>query len=266
MAVARVKFSVAIAVGLLTLACAAGGKAQTASRPAEVKISSASEAYAALVSTDWGRRDAAQRFLMTMPAEERENVEKALFKTNDPEAEARLTAVAVHLYLKGETSLVGESGLLGITLSQETLAQESDGRILAAIAITDLQPGFPAAEVLQAGDRIIALNDIPFSTDTTIASFRETVMRVKAGTSIKLTIKRGAEVRDVMVKLAAAPEGGTAALMEFIQQRTEKIEAYRARLREMKAGHSMLPPSGGEPINIGEMVIPETVGPIRFKY
>ena len=198
-------------------------------------------------------RDAAQRYLMKQTPPERETVERLLIKTGDPEVIGRLSAIAVHLYLKGETPFEGSAGMLGVSLSAEV--SETDKDTPFYIAITDISPGFPAAEVLQVGDRIFALDGARFTEDMNITAFRTAVMANKPGSSVVLSIDRAGVKKDVRVKLDGVPDQGTAALMEFVQQRNDKAEVYKQRLLQLRGGLSMAAPATNSPLR-GPRIVP----------
>jgi uncharacterized protein YxeA len=212
------------------------------SRPAataplvEITVDPKELAYEALAGNDWMVRDEAQRWLMSQPASTREEVEKALMKTTDPEVKARLYAVVLHLFLKADTPFVGEAGLLGVSLSPEALDDDGTGRIQTVIGITSMLPGFPAAEVLREGDQILALNGAKFTEETTIDQFRTAVNGNRPGTYVRLTIKRDGVMQEVQVRLAGVPEAGTVALQDFIQRRNSKAELYMGVLHDKNDG------------------------------
>ncbi len=170
-------------------------------------------------------------FLLRQPATARADIESALCKATDPEAVTRLCRVAVHLYLKAETPLQGPAAILGIGLAMEPVRLGPRGDdFRMAVAVMALQPGFPAAEVLQPGDCLIALDSVPFTDDTTIDWFRQQINTMPAGRVLHLTILRGQQQLNVEVQLAGVPEEGVSAIAEYIHARNLKAAAYLDRL------------------------------------
>ena len=189
------------------------------------------QALAWLSSVQWSQRDAATTYLLRLPATARTDIESALRKASDAEAAARLRRIAVHLLLKGDTPLNGPAAVLGIALSLEPIRlgpHADDTRM--SVTVVELQPGFPAAETLQPGDRLIAIDSVPFTDDTTLESFRRQINTMTAGRVLHLTIVRGLEQMNVEVKLAGIPEEGMSAIAEYVLQRNKKAADYLARL------------------------------------
>jgi hypothetical protein len=211
-----------------------------------------------LKSAKYQEREEATQTLMRWPVQRRSEIEQALSKETDLEAITRLTRVAVHMMLKGHTSLDGPVSLLGITLTVEGWREGGDkdkdkdkdaGELRAAVVVTGVQPGFPAAEVLQAGDRIVAVDGKPFDAGFTFEDFRGLVGRQHAGTIMQMTVVRSGKAMRVGVRLAGLSEAEMMSVTEFVGQRLRQSAEY---VKSLKTGLSVAPAvikddSGPEP-------------------
>jgi len=193
-------------------------------------------ALAALGAAKYAQRDRAEHFLLQQPPDQLAAVEKALVATRDSEVLSRLTRVAMHLFLKARTRFAGPASLLGIGLSLDTVRLgPRDEDLRMAVVVTETQPGFPSAEVLRVGDRVIALNGEPFPLDMTFDSFRRHVNTTPPGTIIQLTVLRGRQPLQLSLRLAGVPEEGIIAVGEYVQQRAVAARAYVQQLRAAAA-------------------------------
>jgi hypothetical protein len=188
-------------------------------------------AIAQLNAPKYSIRDWAQHYLMQQSPDSLPVIEKALDSAGDAETAMRLSSVAMHLFLKGRTQFDGRASVLGISLGIETVRlgpHEGDER--TAVAVMDLQPGFPAAEVLRVGDRILMINNEPLPSDMTIESFRQHVNTAQPGTVIQLRVLRGRQQVAVSVRLAGVPEEGALAIQQFVHWRSAAAKAYLDQL------------------------------------
>jgi len=186
----------------------------------------------ALHGAKYQEREDATLALMRLSADRRSDVEHALSRETDVEAITRLTRVAVHLMLKAKTSLRGPVSLLGITLTVETLKLDpKDDDVRGAVVVTGVQPGFPAAEVLQAGDRIIAVDDRPFDSGFTFEDFRGLIGRRKAGSILQMTVLRHGSPFKAGVQLAGLTEAEMVSVSEFVGRRLAESAAYAEHLK-----------------------------------
>jgi hypothetical protein len=189
-----------------------------------------------LKSAKFAEREEATQALMRWPVERRSDIEDVLARETDMEVITRLTRVAVHLMLKSRTSLSGPVSLLGITLSVEVLpltGKERAEDLRSAVVVTGVQPGFPAAEVLQPGDRIVAADGKSFEAGFTFEDFRGLVGRKRAGTVLQVTVMRSGKEMRTGVRLAGLSEQEMLSVNEFVNQRLRDSAAY---VKSLKTG------------------------------
>ncbi|MCL2646175.1 MAG: PDZ domain-containing protein [Phycisphaerales bacterium] len=199
----------------------------------------------ALRSDQFHVREQASTKLLRLPPERLSEIEHALASETDAEAIARLTTVALHLYLKNPqiTPLQGKAGLLGISLSVEPRGtrgdmeegeQKVDPQARAgggAIVVIDIKPGFPAYEVLKPGDRILAIDDKPLTLGYSVDAFREKVSATMPGSFIPMTLLRGGKKINAQVQIAGLDRKGDDFILDFIEKRTRLANSYLSQLR-----------------------------------
>jgi len=207
-----------------------------AERPAPLAVPDLAKA---LSSANFAEREKAYTQLLRLPPARLTEIEEALRATKDDETIVRLTAVAQHVFLKQHTPLKGEIGLLGVSLNPEII-RDTQGEPQLVITILDTQPGFPAAEVLRPGDRLIAMNGKRFPLELTIEDFRRIINATPPGTQVQLTLRRGNTTEAVSVTVAAVDDAGTIALSEAIAQRRALATSYVARV-QAKANPATVP-------------------------
>lgn len=206
---------------------------EPAAQPAaEASDTTIDDLIARLKNPDYATREKASAEMLRLPTTALSRVEQALSLETDPEAASRLHAIAEHLFLKRETSLQGPVGLIGIMLNLEPvrLNPKHPDDLTMSIAVNKVQPGFPAAEVLQPGDRLVKINGQPFPLTTTVEGFRAMITGNRAGTVIPFTIIRGGRYMNVGVQLAGVPAGGN--IENFVDQRTQHLADYRAAMQD----------------------------------
>ena len=181
----------------------------------------------ALSSPDCSVREETTYTLLRLPSSQLSNIEMALARSTDDEEAMRLTRIALHLYLKQQTAMDGQAALLGIALNMEPVRLGKDNSELSmSVAVTETQPGFPAAEMLRPGDRLVAVEGRPFAPDTTLESFRQMINSQKPGTALTFTVFRSGRKIEASVRLAGAPEAGVAAISELVDKRNKATALY----------------------------------------
>lgn len=259
--ITRALIAVVLLLGLVTTSVevrsatpTAGGEAGNANGPsvavATPEPESSAQAIEQLGATEWAVRDAAQTYLLGQPAQQRSDIEQKLLRTEDPEVALRLQQIAIHLFLKAQTRFEGQASLLGISLYPEPIRMGARGDdVRMAITVMELQPGFPAAEILRAGDRIVGVNNRPFGIEMTVERFRQHVNTSQPGQQMNLLILRGKDEKRVNVTLAGVPEQGIASLSDYMQNRNLRARLYTQELVRRQ----------GE--KLAGVVIPDAVNP-----
>ena len=213
-------------------------------------------------SADYGTRDGATWALMKLSADHRPEIEAALARTSNEEAIARLEKVAVHLFMKAQTGFEGKTGLMGIRMSAEAVQLDPKNQVYqACIVVWKTQPGFPAAEVLQSADRLVAVNGTPFpmamdpdafkalmkgvglpyngddNITTLVDGFRKMVNVAGGGKELTFTVIRNGKALDVKVKLAGLgdEDSNPNLLGQMVDRRDQMAEEYRANLKTGRA-------------------------------
>lgn len=200
--------------------------------PAERGEKGMGELIKELDSADYATRESATDALMHCSADQRPAIEAALMKTTSREAIARLEKVAVHLYMKERTSLDGKVGLMGVSMSAELIQLDPKSQNFQnCIVVWKTQPGFPAAEELKPGDRLIALNGERFPADMSREEFRKAINVAGGGAVLTFTLVRDGKTMDARVKLAGLREEDVPFIMQIVETRDRIAEEYRASLR-----------------------------------
>lgn len=186
----------------------------------------------ALSSPQFTTREEATYTLLRLPTNQRPDVEAALARTTDAEAVARLTRVALHLFLKAQTSMEGTAALLGIAPNIEPVRLgKNNGDLRMSVAVGETQLGFPAAEQLRCGDRILAINGRNFTLDLTFEEFRQRINTQTPGTTLTFTVLRGGRQIVVPVRLVGLTEEQVSDITQYVHRRNEAAQAYLAALR-----------------------------------
>lgn len=203
-------------------------------------------------SSDYAAREAATEFLLRQPAHVVSDVQEQLKKEAQPETIARLTRVALHLYLKKSTPLAGgRACALGIALDLGTAKVGADER--AAIVVLQTQPGFPSAELLRVGDRIIAIDDRELPFGYRLENFVAQINSQPAGTTVTFQVLRGRRKLEIKVPLVSIEEPGQAELYAFIRKREEKSLEFIRQLETAAAGPVRFPGAEPAPPRPGEL-------------
>ncbi len=201
------------------------------------------------------REDATEKLLRLPPAR-LDDIAAALEKATDPEAIARLQAVAAHLYLKPRTlisqpSLMGlwfkdpAISLLGISYFLQDVQLNKDDLGTSHVAVvSNLEPGFPAAQMLRVGDRIFAFNGKSFPEDLDpLDGFPQLVRKFSPGDLVRVGILRAGQQMEVTVEMGGFA-GDDADLRTLIQTR---LEAAHRFLDTLKTGRPDSPVIGEGP-------------------
>ncbi|MCL2640244.1 MAG: PDZ domain-containing protein [Phycisphaerales bacterium] len=191
-------------------------------------------------SEDFRERERASDQLLRLPFERLSEIEHVLALETDAEVIARLTEVALHLYLKDPriTPLEGQAGLLGISLDIEP---RNGGW---AIIVMEAKPGFPAYEVLRAGDRILAIDEQVLGTGYSIEAFRERVSATAAGAFLNVTLLRDGKTFPAKVQVAGLEQKGDDFVMNFIERRARLGRLYLSQLRAGEKAAVLVIPDG----------------------
>lgn len=165
---------------------------------------------AALRAPQFEVRQDATTTLLRLSPDRLPEVRSALAAEEDVEASARLMQVAIHLFLKARTPLEGRASLLGIKLNLEPIRidHRKPDDLRMSVAVAELQPGYPAAQELRVGDRIIAIDGARFPIDMDIDQFRAQVTDRSPGRVLPFSIIRNGKQIEVPVQLAGLPAAG----------------------------------------------------------
>ncbi len=203
-----------------------------------------------LRASDYATREKGTVGLMGLGAEKLSEVEGALAKESDPEVIARLERVAVHLFMKARTGLQGDVGVLGISLQPSLVQLDAKSPAVAvSIMVVKTQPGFPAAEVLEPFDQVIAVNGERFFQEDASDSFRGKVNASAPGSVVRMTIVRDGKVMDVGVRVAGLAERDVPLFQAIVAKRDEIAREFLAALVTGGEKKPLLVAEGsGEPV------------------
>jgi hypothetical protein len=200
----------------------------------EVYAGSLKGLIAGVKSTRFEERENSQDRLMHLPASQLSELAQALMSETDPEGILRLTTVVSHLYLKARTPVGPQSGgepavsLLGIrfrpVIFRPDAKKPEDVRM--CIEVDQLQPGYPAAQELKEGDRIMEVDGKPFPLSTQDEEFKNIVRSHRPGSTMRCVVMRQGERVAVDVQLAALPAGTGDNITQAITQRDEALRNY----------------------------------------
>jgi len=168
----------------------------------------------ALGSLDFAERQQATQTLLRLSPNRLPEVRSALARETNAEAVARLTQVAAHLFMKARTPLEGTSAIMGVMFNPEVIRPDpKSAEMRFSIAVMDLLPGYPAAQDLRVGDRLIAVDgqrfpealaaEIDQEADMNIrALFTTMVSSHKPGSVVPFMVIRNGQQIEVSVQLA----------------------------------------------------------------
>jgi hypothetical protein len=232
---------------LLTACLAVAAASYAASPPASHRAGGVLEAPGSdvagwvhdLHSPIYKTREAATTALLRLPAARADEVNAALEKERDDEAFTRLLAVAVHLDVRKRMPKAGDLAMLGITLGLETVHLAGHAELSGAVAVNEVQPGFPAEEYLKPGDRLVALNGEAFPADMDVTSFRERISGSPPGSVLRFTLVRSGRLMNAAVPLAAVP--GNVPLTTFVDARRTEAQQFVDDHRRIASAPLVLP-------------------------
>jgi len=202
-----------------------------------------------LGSSDSRARDLASQKLMRLPPERLDDIRTALAQETDPEAIARLSSVAVHLFLKPRTMLARPSllgvwyqqdsvSLLGISFEVQTVkVNPNDTDAIPMTAVLTIEPGFPVAQSLFVGDRIFAINGERFPPDLVQSTFPAIIRQFPPGALLTLSILRDGKTFEVPVQMGALP----VAAVDMETAIEARKTAAREFLQSLKTGRPDFP-------------------------
>jgi predicted metalloprotease with PDZ domain len=163
-------------------------------------------------------------------------VESALRQAQDPETVARLKRVGLHLHLKAETGFQGPLALLGIAFSLEPVQIGVHGEPMMSAEVVYTEPGFPAAEALRSGDRLVGMGGKAFGITMSEDNFRARISGSEAGSVVKFMVIRNGRLMQLAVRLAAVP-AGVMDLQSYVDSRHASAAAYAsAEERSVRPG------------------------------
>jgi hypothetical protein len=188
-----------------------------------------------LSADTYAQRQAAERALLRQSPAILPQVEEALVASRDVEKTVRLRKIAAHLLLKIRNSRAGMP-LLGVSLGEsQTLVgtaragarvvtgQDATGRgdqeMVPALMVMEIQPGFPAAESIEPGDLVTAVDGQGLTEERTFEHFREQIGTHNVSDLVSLRVQRGATSMTVKVPLVGVDVGDSAELAEMLRQR-----------------------------------------------
>ncbi|HEY3788634.1 MAG TPA: hypothetical protein VGL71_07255 [Urbifossiella sp.] len=224
-----------VATWLLSMLLAAGVARADASatQPSDSPSKSVADLVKDVDSADYAAREAATQALMHLSPDHRPEIEAALAKTSNQEAITRLEKVAVHLFMKEQTTFGGKVGLMGVSMSSEMVQLDPKSAWQTCIVVWKTQPGFPSAEVLQPADRLIAINGEPFPAPLPGQDprdvFRAMINDAGGGAVLTFTLIRNGKMMDVRVRLAGLEDKSF--IVQIVEARDRAAEDYRASLK-----------------------------------
>jgi PDZ domain len=213
-----------VVVGVLVLMVGVGVRVGLGAEPTDV-----AGLVGELRAADFATRERGTVGLMGLSAGRLSEVQEALAKESDPEVIARLERAAVHLFMKARTGLQGDVGVLGITLQPGLVQLDAKSPAVAmSIMVVKAQPGFPAAEVLEPFDQVIAVNGERFFQADASEAFRGKVNATAPGEVVRMTIVRDGKVMEVGVKVAGLAERDVPLFKDIVAKREEIAREFLA--------------------------------------
>lgn len=188
-------------------------------------------------------------------------VSEALVKSRDFEQTIRLRKIATHLFIRPLNTMEGH-GLLGITLQEtQVCINPKTGEMRSGVVIVEspqaaftggIVPGFPAAECVELGDRILGLDGEELPDEQTLVYFRQQVAAHTPGQMVRLQLIRGMKELTVEVPVM----GSESVESPQIGKRTEWLAHFTKSLDVA---------SWGMGVNAQVVVLSATDGEARTK-
>jgi S1-C subfamily serine protease len=218
-------------------------------------------AIAQLADTSSEIRYQAEKKLLRQGPKALPLVTEALVKSRDFEQTIRLRKIATHLFIRPLNTLEGH-GLLGVTLQgTQVCINPKTGEMRPGVVIVDspqaaftggIVPGFPAAECVELGDRILGLDGEDLPEEQTLAYFRQQVAAHTPGQMVRLHLVRGTKELTVEVPVM----GSESVESPQIGKRAEWLDQFNKNLDEA---------SWGMGVNAQVVVLGEAVGDDQTK-
>ena len=197
----------------------------------------------ALRSPEYFERQRATMALMRLPPKRLTDVERALEQESDSEAIARLSEVAEHLYLKPRTA-IHQPSLLGIWFKQPMIPllgvrfklepvrlRSTDENLTMSVLVMEVQAGFPAAQELETGDRIVGIGGKRFPITMDDNAFPAMVKQYDPGSLVNLQLMRDGKVEDVTIQMAGLEVADAIGMTAIIDQRNAAAAEFVKTLR-----------------------------------
>jgi S1-C subfamily serine protease len=133
--------------------------------------------------------------------------------------------------------------ITGLSFEANTESEGPDaGRV--SIGVTEVQPGFPAAQALFPGDRILGIDGEMFGKSMDWNQFRTIVTSHMAGTTVHFAVLRDGKTLDVAVQTVfLAPSEKVQAAMDQREEATRRfLQTLHSGVKEM---HVVFPAASG---------------------
>jgi C-terminal processing protease CtpA/Prc len=185
-----------------------------------------------LASEEFAKREASQSELLEW-ARGREQAGVEILKmsrgSDDPEVQKRSSEVLREL--SDEDYLSDGLGYLGITMQEEELQGEPNGKEQFGIRILGLMRGSPAEQAgIKQGDLIIALNGKTWNEIGAVTVFGDVISRTKPLVEVVLTVKRDEpDPVEIPVKLGKRPINDLREARESLQLLDEQARERHFR-------------------------------------
>jgi len=195
---------------------------------------------AELNDDDFRVRQSATQSLLADEALTQDDLGRLFEASETPEQLHRLLDISRHRVIR---EMIGERfkdhpgpGSMGLSHQMVQVSQLGEAARTGVLVVQTL-PGFPAYEMLEPGDVIVAFAGQPLADKLTAAQFQQLIRRYKAGEVIDLSVLREDQTIDLLFKLGhgeALREAYDASGMVVNRPYREKWLAARARLLALR--------------------------------